>query len=235
MKTKKRLIVVALIFLVVGLLKGSILAYDVAEYFPLNQGDEWIGLRKLNLAKLVVNGTELIDGVETVKRDASLVLRGAVGSDCHAVDSEGVKFYRSYFTGANLVVTYDPPLLIIPYLEEGEFYAESVTASDHSIDDGAFLKSYTVIHMVSLATVENVKVLAGTFEDCLKFYESYTYLYDDGATVKTYSYITWYARNVGMVKSYEWVAENDKFIGNSVVRLLMATVDGIDYGLGSRR
>ena len=98
MKLKRFWIVATMIM---ALLVGDALAYDMAEYFPLNQGDERIysatvtrneGRPITMLIKYVINGTELINEVETIRMDAMPFSRTNRGFR-FVIDSEGLKMY----------------------------------------------------------------------------------------------------------------------------------------------
>ena len=217
MKLKKHLITVALIFFVMTFLRGNVSAYDMAEYFPLNQGDEWIYLNNFPYdgrlpVKKVIDGTELVNGVETIKFE---------NGDCYAMDSEGLKMYKWNEPGPMYLI-FDPPRIIFPaQFDVGETYLGSISAKVYSSDDDTFLDlTLTGNNTVILKSVEDVTVPAGTFKDCLKIYTYTTLLQDHfGGAITT----EWYARNVGLIKSIE-------YDGSVVTVLISATVDGVHYG-----
>jgi len=210
MKLRKYLIVTASIFIVMIFWCGNVAAYDMAEYFPLNQGDEWIHFNNFPYDgrlpdKTVIDGTELVNGVETING--------------YVMDSEGLKKYKQGAPGDNYLI-FDPPRIIFPaQFDVGETYLDSISAKAYSSDD-TFIDLYTGNNIVILASVEDVTVPAGTFKDCLKIYTYTTLLQDHfGGAITT----EWYARNVGLIKSIE-------YDGSVVTVLISATVDGVHYG-----
>jgi hypothetical protein len=82
MRLIKYLLVVALIFMVVTFMRGSVSAYNMAKYIhALDQGNWWTyhytfsmtggpsDVNETHTLKKVVNGTESINGVETTRLD----------------------------------------------------------------------------------------------------------------------------------------------------------------------
>jgi hypothetical protein len=82
MKIKKYLMIVGVIFFVVTFFRGNVEGYNMAKYIcPLDQGNWWTYQYTFNMTggpsdvnetytlKKVVNGTELINGVETTRLD----------------------------------------------------------------------------------------------------------------------------------------------------------------------
>jgi hypothetical protein len=233
MKLREYWVVTVVIFIASAFLIGNVSAYDIAEYFPLNEGDEWTMLTTINgfslPLKWVVNGTELVDEVETVKMDLGLPLLPVMGYNCFAIDHEGVKWYKGYNFTAGTVLVYDPPL-IWSSLELGEVDETPYTEKHYSIDDGTLIRTETGIHRFSFKSVEDVTVPAGTFKDCLKIYEVFTELHDGGATEVIYHYTVWFARNVGWIKNHYWKSEDGKITEDGPAELISATIDGVHYG-----
>ena len=164
--------------------RGEVAAYDMADYFPLNQGDEWIYVGKTNhplesiylpySEKRSINGTELVNGVETTK----IFLNADTGTNywCWAIDSEGVKKYKWYHEGFGYYVVFDSPEIYFPaWLDVGETYQDSFAATVYSIDDDSILHAVTGNNSITLESVEDVTVIAGRFKDCLKliFFEEW--------------------------------------------------------------
>jgi hypothetical protein len=214
MRLRKYLIVGASIFIVMIFWGGNVAAYDMAEYCPLNQGDEWIYINNYRgdgrlPVKKVVDGTELVNGVETIK----------FGGCCYVMDSEGLKQYKQGVPGDNYLI-FDPPRIIFPaQFDVGETYLYSVSAQVYSSDD-TLTDIYPGNDTVILGNVRDVTVPAGTFKDCLKIYTySSLFLGHYGGTITT----KWYARNIGLIKSKEYE-------GSVVNVLISATVDGVHYG-----
>jgi hypothetical protein len=243
MKLKKFWIVATMIM---ALLVGNALAYDMAEYFPLNQGDEKIYLLTVSidegmpfkmLAKYVINGTELINGVETIRMDSMPFSSKKTGFR-FVMDAEGLKTYKWYRgKPVDLIYVFDPPYLALPaQFDVGESYETPYLLSFQSIDDGTSLGPATgnVIH--SLDLVEDITVAGGTFKDCLKNSFLISWESDAGVTGNVEENY-WLARGLGWTKlSYtEYIqypeesgVEDTKATIN--MELISATINGEHYG-----
>jgi len=245
MKLSKFLFV-ALTFMVMAFFRGNVAAYNMAEYFPLNQGDEktYLVTVKLNegrpltmLAKYVINGTELINEVETIRLDNMPFSRTNRGFR-FVMDSEGLKMYKRYRGEVGLIYVFEPPYLALPaQFDVGESYETPYLLSSHSVDDGTLMDSATgsVIH--SLDLVEDVTVPGDTFKDCLKNALSVSWQSSAGVTgsvEETY----WLARGLGWVKlsTTEYIQYPDEYPDGEdtkstmTIELISATVDGVHYG-----
>ena len=214
MKTKRHWPFWTLIFVIMTFIGGNAIAFDMADYFPLNQGDEWIYINNYRgdgrlPVKTAIDGAELVNGVETIK----------FGGGCYVMDSEGLKKYKQGVPGDNYLI-FDPPRIIFPaQFDVGETYLYSVSAKIYSSDD-TLIDIETGNDTVILGNVRDVTVPAGTFKDCLKIYTySSLFLGHYGGTIKT----EWYARNIGLIKRKE-------YDGAIVNVLISATVDGVQYG-----
>ncbi len=241
MRLRKYLIVVALIFIGMAFLRANVSAYDMAEYYPLNQEDKWTYLvtgmfpMPPMLVTIVINGTELVNGVETIKSETRMPLSLSEVYSCIAMDSEGTKMYKDYGVGGfGTFRIYDPPLIFMPdQADLGESYQWSSSYSEYSIDAGTLINTGTVSATFSIESVEDVTVPVGTFEDCLKISMSDTYQSSDGGTIGMY-HTAWFAHNFRDIKHDVTVKmsslgeENIDF--TMTMELIRATVDGVDYG-----
>jgi len=246
MKILKYWMVVTSIFMTMTFLRGNVEAYNMAEYFPLNQGDEKIYLLTITidegrsikmLAKYVINGTELINGVETIRMDSMPFSRTKTGFR-FVMDTEGLKTYKWYRgKQVGLIYVFDPPYLALPaQFDVGESYETPYLLSFQSIDDGTSLGPATgnVIH--SLDLVEDITVAGGTFKDCLKNSFLISWESDTGVTGNVEENY-WLARGLGWTKlSYtEYIqypeesgVEDTKATIN--MELISATINGEHYG-----
>ena len=229
MKLRKDWVVIALIFMTMVFLRGNAEAYDMAEYVcPLNQGNEWTyqytinveggpndGLNESYSLKKVINGTELVNGVETIKME--YVINEAVDSYyCVVMDSEGFKMHKQYISEIGMYYIYDPPLTIFPAtFNVGEVYEESISMSVYSADNDKLMDTATGSETVSLELVENVTVPAGTFKDCLKISSLASYPESTSGITVEFDEIAWYARNIGVVKQEVTLDMHNPFIGDS--------------------
>jgi|GEM_PF-2122735 len=222
MKLRKYWFTVILIFMVMAFLRANVSAYNMAEYFPLHQGDEWTYSTTVNgittEGKAVVSGTEQVNGVETIK----------MGVHCVVMDSEGLKTYKWERPEFGQVYIYDPPELTFPaHFSLGDVYQQSYKNSICSLDGGTLLDTSTVSETVTLESVEDVTVPAGTFKDCLKVHYSITYQNSSGEYGELED-SNWFARNVGRIK-----VESDVLVYHPVVGELEfdVSVELIDYAV----
>ena len=212
--------------------------YNMAEYFPLKEGDEWTYLHNMDgdevEGKMFVNGTELVNGVETVKMDVTAFGTVLVRYLCYAIDTEGLKFCKHHFALANWYAIYEKPRMVFPaQFSLGNDYEGDYSYSRYSIEDDSLIFTATGSTTVSLKLVEDVAVTAGIiFEDCLKIFTSRTEQRSDGWTVELED-TSWYAPNVGLIKeettqTLHHPVEEDSS-RTDILELISATVDGMTY------
>jgi hypothetical protein len=235
MKLRKYLLPVAVIFVVITFFNCS---YYPAEYFPLNQGDEWTYLHNMDgdevEGKMFVNGTESVNGVDTVRMDVTAYETVLVRYLCYAIDTEGLKFCKHFFALANWYTIFDKPRMVFPSrFSLGEVYEEDYSYSRYSIEDDSLIFAATGSTIVSLESVEDVKVTAGIiFKDCLKIFTSRIEQRSDGWTLELED-ASWYAPNVGLIKEETTQTVHHPVEEDSgrtdILELISATVDGITY------
>jgi len=176
MKLKKYLISGAIIFLAVAFLRGNVSAFDMAEYCPLNQGDEWIYLTNIDvifhsgddpisasyLQKRVINGTEEVNGVETIKLEAGPLGSPPANYICFVMDSEGLKKYRQFNPGFKVDTIFDPPAIMLPaQFDLGDVHQGTYSLTNYSTDDGSLMSTATGNNTACLKSVEDVTVRWG--------------------------------------------------------------------------
>ena len=114
-----------------------------------------------------------------------------------------------------------------------EVYEGPWSGSDFSTKDDTLVTTFTGSHTVSLVSVEDVTVPAGTFEDCLKISDSITAQSGDNPPMET-EHTFWYAHNVGVVKQDTterlYVPEWGDIEVIMHYEIISATVDGVNYG-----
>lgn len=214
MRLIKYLLVVALIFMVVTFVRGSVSAYNMAKYIhALDQGNWWTyhytfsmtggpsDVNETYTLKKIVNGTELINGVETTRLD--YMIGDSIDTYwCLVMDSEGFKLYKEYQSQAipgGVYYIYDPPLVYFPAkFDVGESYEGPISMSVYAFSDDKFLETSTGSETVTFEAVENVTVQGKTFRNCLNVVSSF-YFESPVVTVK-HEETAWYARNIGIVK-----------------------------------
>ena len=201
--------------MVVAFLRGDVKAeYNMDEYIcSLNQGDWWEGLYTYSVVggpndgesgsysqKLVINGTELVNGVETIKREV-LVNESVVSYYCVALDSEGFKLYKQYLPATGFYYIYDPSFLVSPAtFKVGGVSQSSFSILVYTIDTDTHVDTANGSGTVSFESVEDVTVPFGTFEDCLKISTSSSSQSPTSGIATEFEDTSWYAQKVGRVK-----------------------------------
>jgi len=214
MKTRRHFMLIALIFMVMAFWGGKVAAYDMTQYVcSLNEGDWWEGLYTYSIVggpndgasgsysqKIVINGTELVNGVEAIKRE--VMVNGSVDSYyCVTLESEGYKMYKEHQPATGNYFIFEPPFLAVPAeFDVGDVDQSSYSVLIHSINTDTHLDTSAASLTVSFESVEPVTVPYGTFEDCLKiFYVSSSQSPTSGIETELEE-TTWYAHRVGRVK-----------------------------------
>lgn len=238
MRLRKFLLPVAVIFMVM-----AFFSCKPAEYYPLNEGDEWTHLFTLDIVggpsdgvhmsmptEMFVLGEELVNGMKTTK------VGGVPPNDdyfCWRIDLQGLKLCKLYRSMSNRYTIYNPPIVTFPSIfNVGDVYTGSCSVSIHSAEDDTVVDRLTGDTTVTFVSVEDVTVPAGTFEDCLKISLVGTYDKESGGTYE-HTYTTWYAKNVGMVK--EIMIDKSTYLEGEDIEatvtndLISATVDGVTY------
>ena len=214
MRLRQYLIAVALIFMIMAFWVGKVAAYDMAEYIcSLNQGDWWEGIYTYTdvggpndgesesmTQKEVINGIELVNGVETIKKEI-IVNESVVRYYTITLDSEGFKLHKNYVPNTSFYFIFDPASTICPVnLDVGNLTQSSCSIFVYSINTDAHMDTSPESRTVSLESVEDVTVPAGTFKNCLKIFTSaYSQSPTSGITTD-FEETSWYAHKVGRIK-----------------------------------
>lgn len=181
-------------------------AYDIADYFPLDQGFTWTYEDTSNGSTSeeiqTIDGTEEVGGVTRTK------MVDDDGNYQHfAIHSQALALYKAGGRQEHYMI-FDPPMMYFPAdVEVGDSFGQH---SDYTgyVNDVAS-SSGTVDTSGELLAVEDVSVPAGNFSGCLKFWyfviqrESGVPGHMDSET------IIWLAPDVGIVKSNGKVTEYD--------------------------
>jgi hypothetical protein len=248
MRLRKYWMLATLVSMVLMFLSCNVLAYDMAEYFPLNQGNEWTfsysytvevgeteGEYGPMLMKQIVNGTEVVNQVKTVKLENRTPGSLTPDYDCYAYDSEGLKIYKHHWINyIGTIVILDQGTLIYPaQFNLGEVNEQSISSTAYD-SDGTILSTSTGEFTASIELVEDVSVPAGNFEDCLKVTSLASSQASDGSTFSR-DYTVWYAHNLGVVKArivdnFDNPMEEGEGSVTMSSELIRAKVDGIHYG-----
>jgi hypothetical protein len=215
MRLIKYLLIVTLIFMVMAFWVGKVAAYDMAQYIcSLHEGDWWEGVYTYTdvggpndgesasrTQKEVINGIELVNGVETIKKEI-IVNDSVVSYYTTILDSEGFKLHKNYVPSTSFYFIFDPPSTIFPInLDVGDLYQSSCSIFVYSINTDAHMDTSVESRSVSLESVEDVTVPAGTFKDCLKIVTSASSESPTSGIITSNEETSWYAHKVGRIKT----------------------------------
>jgi hypothetical protein len=245
MRLRKYWMLATIVSMLLIFLSGNVFAYNMTEYIPLNQGDQWIYSMSMTveggeaegeygpmLSKIVVNGTEVVNEVETVK----LEMRTPASSKtadyyCYTFDSEGLKEYKEHVVNyIGVISVFEEGVLLIPaQFNLGEVNQQSWSINNFDADDN-FIGTDTGNYTSSIESMEDVSTPAGTFNNCLKIDVTIT---NDSLTWENKSNY-WRARDVGVVKmsitDYFNTPEEGEVLITMEYELVGATVSGVSYG-----
>jgi len=163
---------------------GSIATYNVADYYPLNQGDTWAYHTKVS---------DSAAGTEEFYNNAALVNGTMAGSSIpriswnwgevyEAVTGNGLERYKRSNFVDNTTEEPSPSLLLLP--------AQFAVGQTHTATASSGKVSYTA----TISGIETVDVPAGVFSDCVRVdHETST---PKGSKSCTF----WLAQGIGVVK-----------------------------------
>jgi hypothetical protein len=178
--------------------------YNPADYFPLNEGDEWTYAFTLNdntmpPLEVFIGDTEEVNGVEAIRYNMSSSSPNEYDYYCFTIEAESLIQPKIYWASFGIYIVFDPPRMVFPAnFKLGEVYEQPYAYTEYSIDDDSVVGTFTGSETVTLESIEDVTVPSGTFKNCLKVVTS-TYS-QNGDWVEAIDEITWYAHKVGMVK-----------------------------------
>lgn len=195
--------------------------YNIAEYFPLGQGDTWFF--SYGEEPTTISGTETINGVDAVK-----MITGVENWYQLFTNSNGITYYKVY--DANDIEgcgwsqsVYIPPITILPAeVSIGVKYTSNFTT--YYTNCTGFEDTETSSTEATVEGTEDVTVPAGTFKDCLKIKIKGNNLFSDTGQVETGERIWWLAKGVGKVKDTE-IEDTEE----DTKELISATVGGVHY------
>jgi len=207
-------------------------AYDADDYFPLTAGDTWMYLGTKNgLAwpyVITVEGNEEVDG----RQGVLLQFTGVPRSHIYVAGEEGIFLVLQHIAYMGSDITGD--FLSFPAaIDEGQTIEREVVFSSSRISDGSLQGTAASLQTITLEAVEDVRVPAGMFEDCLKMV--YTLSYNESLDFYgEQRLVQWHARGVGPVKgilTYRWSSPWEGRKAERVTyRLLWAAVGGSSCG-----
>jgi hypothetical protein len=225
-----------ILFLFIGIylvLTDLISAYNLDEYCPLEQGNNWIYLKnetgKTNeRITFVINGNEIVSNEKTVKMFSS----DENGYECYSIDSEGVKLFKN--VDDNLPEIFTPPKMIIPNLEIGEEKKYQVNGILYNKERLKIREVRFIDTFLLESTIANVEVPAGEFDNCLKFSVISKADKSDGMH-ETQDCSIWLAHHIGRIKESCFCTEyNQKSktetTSTTAYELISAFVNGKQIG-----
>lgn len=181
--------------------------YDLAEYFPLDQGNRWVylvkygGEEEATLKETVtIEGVEKVDGRETIKMFTSIEgheLEKDKGYFCIFMDAEGVKAYK--YMADDGYTDYEPYLLLFPaQLKTGEIRECSNSLTEYEIDKATPVTGDNKKTFI-LEGLEDITTKSKVFRECLRFsiYEITRYANKE---FEISDWTIWLAPNIGKVK-----------------------------------
>lgn len=235
MKTKKTaLIVYRIMFFLIGttsIFPALALAYDLKEYYPLNQGDTWrysvIEGQKSQEEVVKIEGREIVGSVETQK-----IVYSNNGYGCLAFDSEGLKQYK-YFDEYGYEIFVQSEMVFPNEIKIGEAKEYPMSKIGYSLA-GEKIDEKKESIKISLESTGDIKVPAGKFINCLKF----SIISEEKSAAGDYNKddcVVWLAQGVGEVKAFcietQYNAETKKKDTFTEIReLVSAIINGKNIG-----
>ncbi len=197
--------------------------FYIPYYFPLQQGDTWNykvtqeldGEAKESEGYIKIDGTEIVDGVETKKRYEFLYpdYQDENYYKCVAQNSEGFVWYKEVnIKDDGPPVTYRSKFFNPPYVYLPVKMRIGQTSTSYWLDTRSIDPRGTTIcgRTIELEGIETVTVPAGRFKGCLKIkYCEFNNNEEDppGYRDEAWKGWIWLARGVGIVKGIEYGAE----------------------------
>ena len=189
----------------------ALFAYNLKEYFPLNEGDTWKYKTCENGKLLGKNEINKIKGTEVIgKNKTKRMISVKFDDQCIAIDSDGVKTYKDTERFDNDYEICNPPRMLFPNIRVGEKRVYPISSVVTDIEDLLDERTRAIGTItLTLVSVEDVEVPAGKFKDCLKFISVYKYEMAHEPSGGKYVLITWLAKGVGRVKADFTFSEYD--------------------------
>lgn len=202
----------AVVILIMGICLFSLNAeaqYDLAKYFPLEQGNRWNYLVKYEgeevalTETVAIKGVEKVEGRETIKMFTGTEEPGGEkdeGYFCIGMDSEGAKIYK--YMGDDGYTIYEPPLLLFPtQLKIGNTLEFSNSLTEYYYDTAPARASN--VRKITLERLEDITIKSGVFKDCLKFSITEETNVENGEFDLS-NWTIWLAPNIGKVKEIKF-------------------------------
>jgi hypothetical protein len=198
--------------------------FNIAEYFPLGQGDTWTYREEDNqLTTKTVSGTQKISGVDAVKvidEDGDYQLW---------TNGNGIVWYKEYdaddIPGCGWEQSiFSPPIHVSDlFVSVGSSYTSNTTLTQTDCTGKSSIASLS--YEFTIEGIEDVTVPAGIFNDCLKIRGVIAV---NGGT-QTQEITIWLADGVGQVKSINIEKENGSIVETWTKNLVSAVVGGVHF------
>jgi len=191
---------------IMSIFAGITYAYDLKEYYPLNEGDTWTYSTTKNdqthETVIKVEGKEMVGEAEGIKMVSS-----EGNYDLLTIDAEGVILHKNVFSAPDGTrsgyVLHNPPQMLFVNLEIGQT-KEYKSTSEGVYGPGDPALTENGVFKITLDSVEDIEVKAGKFPGCLKFSSDYTYSEKSVSGSEGHGgdkCTAWLAPGLGMVKS----------------------------------
>lgn len=184
-------------------------AYHIADYFPCEQGDTWeykvfSDDGEENQGRVKIDGTEIVNGVETKKRYELLDpdWQDENWYECVAQNSEGFVWYKEVDIKQDPSDKfYNPPYVYLPLkMRIGQSFTSYWLEARPIADPSTAIRGCTI----RLEGLETVSVPAGRFEGCLKIKYCEFWHEENPSYHDAWKGWMWLARGVGIVKIVEY-------------------------------
>lgn len=183
------------------------------EYFPLAEGVTWNYLQTYRDGRrdyeiYCIGSTEAVNGEAANKRlqfDSGDLEEHDYSYDCMAWTEEGLKMYKRVHSDGSYT-TYDPAMIQLPrVIRIGETFKHTSNRTEYDAGGNVTHSGPYVIEL-TLEGEEDVEVLAGSFNGCLKFSGT------EGDEGNQDDLILWLAPRIGEVKRIFTGSENRELI-----------------------
>lgn len=179
-------------------------AYNIKDYYPLEQGNSWTYIDEGKYEETdKIEGKEIVEDTETIK-----IKR--VDSEnkyvCVMPDLEEIKIYKD-LEGDEYDI-FKPPKAIFSNLAVGETKSYSINVITYNLK-GEKIDEQSEDREIKLKSLEDIEVPAGKFSNCLKFFISTQKKGLDG-NYDIEDCTVWLAPGVGKVKEFCFSIEYDE-------------------------
>jgi hypothetical protein len=200
------------------------LAYDLKDYFPLDDGCTWNYQERINgevintergspLDTVKIKGAEKILDTET-----KLLLSFMYEGQYVAIDAEGVKLFKTSNRDNSDYSLFDPPKMLYPNIELGANKEYPFKSAIFNLMDVIYENSRKAgVSTITLDGLEDAGVPAGKFTNCLKYTSVDKIVEGNGGENSNITVVSWLAPGVGLVKRSFAVKKHNQDTGQEEV------------------